>query len=135
VDPAGGTDANSGVTWSAASTNVGWEQRVWTGSATANYLTVFYKVSSPDDVKRSGYFDDGTPAASSGSLQLLVQSDGDGLTLTWPECPGAHLERAESLSVPMSWATVTNQVSVVGGQKSVTLTLSGSAGYFRLVVE
>jgi len=45
------------------------------------------------------------------------------------------LERADSLSVPVSWATVTNQVNVTVGQRSVTLTPTGNAGYYRLVLE
>jgi len=55
--------------------------------------------------------------------------------LMWPECPNARLERAGSLTTPMSWVTVTNQTSVVGGQKTVTLTPTGHTGYFRLVLE
>jgi hypothetical protein len=135
VDPAGGTNTSSGVTWSSGSSSTAWVQRSWTGNATANYLTVYYRVSSPDNVKRNGYFDDGTPAASGGAPQLQVAGNGDSLALVWPECPAAHLERAESLTLPISWSAVTNQVSVAGGQKTVTLTPSGSAGYFRLVME
>ncbi len=134
VDPAGGTNASSGVTWSSASTNAAWVQKTWTGIATTNYLTVFYRVSSPDNVKRNGYFDDTTPAASSAPLQLTAQRSGNNLILTWPECPDARLERAESLVTPMSWTTVPNAANVAGGQKSVTLTPTGNTGYFRLVL-
>jgi hypothetical protein len=135
VNPDGGTNANSGVAWSLATTNVAWAQHTWTGIATASYLTIFYKVTSPDNVKRNGYFDDGTPSGSGGPLQLAVQHAGSDLTLLWPECPSARLEQAGSLTVPMSWATATNQVSTVGGQKSVTLPPTESAGFFRLVRE
>jgi hypothetical protein len=135
VDPAGGTNASSGVVWSSATTNVAWVQKTWTGTAAANYITVFYKVATPDNVKRNGYFDDATPAGSGGALQLVAQREGNTLMLTWPECPNARLERAGSLTAPMSWATATNQVSTVGGQKSVTLTPTDSAGFFRLVSE
>jgi hypothetical protein len=135
VDPAGGTDANSGVVWSLATTNVAWVQKTWTGIATANYLTVFYKVATPDNVKRNGYFDDATPGTSSGLLQLFAYRDGNLLTLTWPECPSAHLEQASSLATPMSWTAATNQVSIAGGQKRVTLTPTENTGFFRLVVE
>jgi hypothetical protein len=114
---------------------VAWVQKTWAGTATANYLTVYYKVASSDNVKRNGYFDDATPGNSTTPLRLSVQLNGNDLTLTWPECPGARLERAGSLTVPMSWATVTNQVSTVGGQKSVTLTPTESAGFFRLALE
>jgi hypothetical protein len=135
VDPAGGTNATSGVTWSSATTDVAWVQKTWVGTATANYLTVFYKVATPDSVKRNGYFDDGTPLGSGGSVQLTVQRAGNDLTLLWPECPAAHLEQADTLTPPMSWTTATNQVSTANGQKSVTLTPTSSAGYFRLVLE
>jgi len=135
VDPAGGTNASSGVVWSTATTNVAWVQKNWTGTATANYLTVFYKVATPDSVKRNGYFDDATPSGSSGSPQLTVLRNGADLTLSWPECPAAHLERANTLTAPASWATATNQVATGGGQKRVTLTPTANAGYFRLVLE
>jgi hypothetical protein len=39
------------------------------------------------------------------------------------------------LAAPVSWATATNQISVVGGQKSVTVKPMWNAGYFRLVLE
>jgi len=135
VDPAGGTNATSGVTWSSASTNVAWVQKAWAGIATANYLTVYCKVTSPDNVKRNGYFDEATLATSSRSLQLDTQRNGNELILTWPECPTARLEQADSWTVPTIWSPVTNQFSVVNGQKNVTLAPTGSAGYFRLVLE
>jgi autotransporter-associated beta strand protein len=135
VDPAGGTNATSGVAWLPASTNVAWVPQSWSGTATASCLTVFYKVTSPDNVKRNGYFDGATLATSSRSLQLATQRNGNELILTWPECPTARLEQADSWTLPMSWATVTNQVSIVSGQKSVTLVPTGSAGYFRLALE
>jgi hypothetical protein len=135
VDPAGGTDPNSGVTWSSGSSSAAWVQKTWTGNATANYLTVYYRVSSPDNVKRNGYFDDGTPGASSGSLQLQAAGTGNALTLIWPECPNSRLEQAGSLTAPANWTTVTNQVSVIAGHKSVTLTPTESAAFFRLAAE
>ncbi len=135
VNPAGGTNANSGVTWSTSTTNVAWVEKTVTVTATSNYITIFYKAASSDSIKRSGYFDDAMPARATAPPRLVAQRNGNTLTLTWPECPGARLEQAGSLSAPISWTTVTNQVSTVGGQKSVTLTPTGSAGYFRLVLE
>jgi hypothetical protein len=67
--------------------------------------------------------------------QLLGQRNGDNLTLTWPEFPSAHLEGAASLTPPVSWVTVTNHVNVGDGQKSVVITPTGGAGYFRLIQE
>jgi len=92
-------------------------------------------VATPDNVKRNGYFDDALPSGSGGGLQLTVQRDGNDLTLLWPECPAAHLERADALTAPIGWAAATNQVTTGGGQKSVTLTPTADAGYFRLVLE
>jgi hypothetical protein len=135
VDPAGGTNATSGVIWSSTTTNVSWVQKTLTGTATANHLTVFYKVASSDTNKRNGYFDDAMPASLTAPLQLVAQRNGEALVLTWPECPGARLEQADTLTAPVSWATATNQINVVGGQKTVTLTPSDNAGFFRLALE
>jgi hypothetical protein len=66
---------------------------------------------------------------------LTVLRAGNDLTLVWPECPASHLERAEALTSPMSWTTATNEVATGGGQKSVTLTPTGSAGYYRLILD
>jgi hypothetical protein len=136
VDPAGGTNANSGVVWSTTTTNVAWVQKTWAGIATADNITVYYKVATPDNVKRNGYFDDGTPFGSGGSLRLMAQLNGNTLTLTWPECPAARLEQTDGLTTPTNWTTATNEVSV-GGQKSVTITPipQSGTGYFRLVLE
>ncbi len=75
------------------------------------------------------------PSTTQQRPQLLAQRNGNNLTLAWPEVPSAHLERAANLTPPVSWTTVTNQASVGGGQKSVTITPMGNAGYFRLVLE
>ncbi len=133
VDPIGGTDG-TGVTWSAGSTNTSWVQQTVAGVATGYYITIYLKVTTTDDAKRNGYFDDVSPAGS-GGLLLNVHGNGNSLTLTWPECPSAHLERAESLSLPTTWTTITNQVSVADGQRTITLAPSGDAGYYRLVLD
>jgi len=134
VDPTGGTNANVGVVWSSVTTNVAWVQKTWTGTPTAGLLTVYLKVASSDTTRRNGYFDDATPG--SGVLPTLtIRRSGNSVTLTWPECPGAHLERADGLTSPVNWTTVTNQATITGGQKSVTLTPTGSVGFFRLVLE
>jgi len=116
---------------------VAWVQKSVTVTATANYITIFYKVASTDSVKRSGYFDDASSAGPGGPLQLSAQRNGNVLTLAWPECPGARLERADFLSGPLAWVAATNQVSHVSGQKTVTLTPlpQVSVGFFRLVQE
>jgi hypothetical protein len=101
----------------------------------ASFSTVYLKVTSSDSNPRTGYFDDASPAMPTEAPQLVAQSDGHTLTLTWAECPNARLERTYSLTMPISWATATNQVSFVGGQKLVTLAPTGSASFFRLVLE
>jgi O-glycosyl hydrolase len=133
VDPAGGTNANSGVTWSAGSTSPAWAQATWTGLPAASYITIYCKVASSDASERNGYFDDATPAPAIGWLQLDVQLNGDALILTWPECPNARLQQASILSPPLNWMTVTNQINVVGGQKTVALTHRESTGLYRLI--
>jgi len=72
------------------------------------------------------------PAAGDNPLQLFVQHNGNELTLTWPECPNAVLEQADGLVAPINWTGVTNEVNIAGGQKTVTITPTGNAGYFRL---
>ena len=62
VDPAGGTNPTSGVTWSSASNSVSWVEKTWTGTTTSNSITVYYRVVSPDGNKRNCYFDDAAPA-------------------------------------------------------------------------
>jgi len=135
VDPTGGTEPNTAVTWSLGTTNVGWVQRTLTGTAAADFITVYCRVSTSDNVKRNGYFDDGTPAEGSNPLELMIQRAGGSATLIWPICPHAHLERADTLAEGAVWTTVTNSVSIVAGQKSVILNPEGGTGYFRLVSE
>jgi len=134
VDPTGGIDG-TGVIWSAGSTNTAWVQQTVAGVATGFYITIYLKVATPDDAKRNGYFDDVTPGSSSGSFQLMAQHDGNDLILIWPECPNAHLECTDSLSQPVTWNTVTNEATVNGGLKSVTIAPTGEAGYYRLVLD
>jgi hypothetical protein len=133
VHPAGDTNAASGVTWTSANSSQTWVQKTWAGVATSNYLTIFYKVATPDNVKRNGYFDDAGPGSS--PLQLAVQAGASGVTLTWPECPGARLEKSIALTTPLTWTTVTNGITAGNGQKSLTISPTESAGFFRLVQE
>jgi hypothetical protein len=132
VDPAGGTNFNKGVVWSSATTNAGWVQKTWTGMATAHALTVYLRVVSADGTLRTGYFDTATPLDLVLPPPVAVQSDAGMLTLTWSECSGAQLEQTGGLA-PANWTTVTNEPTVIGGMKAVTLAPTGSAGYFRLV--
>jgi hypothetical protein len=135
VDAAGGTNAAGPVSWSPAVTNTAWELRTVNGVASADHLTVFCKVATPDNAKRNGYFDDASPASPSVPLPLSVQRSDTGLTLLWPECPNARLERAEMLGANAVWTTVTNVPAATAGWKRVTLPLTEEAGFFRLALE
>lgn len=66
-------------------------------------------------------------------LRLSAELNGNVLRLTWPEFPNALLERAASLTPPISWSAVTNAPAVTNGVKTLTLPIQGDAGYFRLV--
>jgi len=133
VDSTGGTDPNTGVAWSVGTTNASWTQQTVAVTSGADYMTVFLKVAAADNNKRNGYFDDAAPAASTAAPQLTVHQSGNNLILTWPECPPTRLERADSLGLP--WLTATNQITVNAGQNSITIPLTGNAGYFRLALE
>jgi hypothetical protein len=137
VDPGGGTSANSGVTWSSTTTNAAWTQKTVTGTATSDFITVYFRVASSDGNKRNGYFDTAAPGLPAGLSLLAAQSNGNSLTLTWPACPSARLEQTDSLLPTTIWAPVTNQVSMIGDQKVVTLTptAQSATGFLRLVRE
>jgi len=137
VDPAGGTNAASGVVWSSSSTDAAWVQKTLAGTATADHLTVYLRVESLDVNKRNGYFDDALPGVATAPPQLAAELSGAGLTLSWPECPGARLEQTDSVLPPANWTTVTNPISITGGWKSVTLfpPPQSGVGFFRLMLE
>ena len=67
--------------------------------------------------------------------RLAAQFSGGALMLSWPEAPTAHLESAAALTPPVAWATNSAPVTIVGGQKRVTLTPTGPQTYYRLVLE
>jgi len=135
VDPAGDTNAASDVIWSSVTTNVAWVQKTVAGTASADYLTVYFKVTSLDVNKHNGYFDDAMPGVSTEPLELAAQRNGSALTLTWRECPNARLERAGGMLPPLIWTSVTNPASIINGQKTVTLMPTETADFFRLVRE
>jgi hypothetical protein len=134
VDSAGGTNANSGVTWTLAHTNASWIQKSWTGTALSDFMTVYCRVESADSAKRNGYFDAAAPASRTVPPQLSVQRNGDILTLTWPACPGALLEYAESLTGPVHWVVIYVQGGS-GDQRSMNFALTKGMAFFRLVLE
>lgn len=65
------------------------------------------------------------------SLSLAVVSPGE-LILAWPtNATGFSLEQNTDLSA-LSWAGVTNAITVVGDQNQVTIQTSGEQAFFRL---
>jgi hypothetical protein len=136
VDPGGGTDATgAGVIWSSVTTNAGWVQKSWTGTPTANVLTVFFKIASADGTPRSGYFDDAAPSVSSGAPPLAYQRSGSLITLSWSQCPATRLEQALGLGSPTYWTPATNAVSLSGGRKTVSLAPTLKSAFYRLALE
>jgi hypothetical protein len=71
VDPSGGTNPNSGVTWSTATTSVSWVQKSVTITAASDLITIYYKVADTDNNKHNGYFDDAAPACTAGPTITL----------------------------------------------------------------
>jgi hypothetical protein len=115
-----------------------WAIRTVTGLITGTPYTFKVQARYSSTIPQPTSLGDGStlaPTATQPPLQLQAQRSGNNLTLTWPELPGAHLEQTASLTPPIGWVTATNQVSTGGGQKSVTITPAGNAGYYRLVLE
>jgi hypothetical protein len=131
VDPAGGTSATSGGIWSSATTNVV-DQESWTGTPTANSLTVFLKVASTDSNPRNGCFDDAAPSLASVPNAKLLRNS---LTRVGPQCPPTRLEQAVGLTSPPTWTPATNPVSVSVGRKILTITPALHSAFFRLALD
>lgn len=135
VDPTGGTNAQSGVNWSSPHNAPSWTQKTVTGQAAADFITVYLRVASTDNVRRNGYFDALQPALGAGETRLSAHRLGDWLELSWPECPLARLEYATNLTGPVFWQTLANLPSISDGRRSVALPLGPGTAFFRLVAE
>jgi hypothetical protein len=134
VDPAGGTNPDQGAVWTSGNANSFWARQTWTGMAAADHLTIYLKVTVPEDtLKRNAYFDALT--ATDQHPRLRADWDGTVLTLTWPDCPSARLEYAPDLTLPPAWTAVTNLPVSLDGLNRVTLSPPASAGFFRLVLD
>jgi hypothetical protein len=143
----GGGGYTLGTHWVQASGTVGtttfwqsevaWAARTVTGLATGTPYTFKVQARYSSTVTQPTSLGAGTTLAPQAPQppQLLAQRDGTNLTVSWPESTSGHLERAGSLSQPLSWFTDTNQVTIAGGQKRVTITPAGGGGYYRLVLE
>jgi hypothetical protein len=127
----------------SVSTAVAWQSAAAWGTKTVTSLATGTPYTFKAQARYSATYAQPTSLGAGATLvplavpvpQLAIQRSGDALRLTWPESPSARLEQAGSLAAPVIWVTATNQVTVVGGQKSVTVTPTGSAGYYRLVLE
>jgi hypothetical protein len=86
-------------------------------------------------VASSRYVGTVTTNAPNASLRLVLQRNGEALTLNWPECPCARLEQTASPIPPVNWTAVTNGVTAGNGQKRLALPPTTRAGFFRLVAE
>jgi len=70
---------------------------------------------------------------STATPTLAVAFSNTNLTLSWPlASAGFALQTAPSLSSAL-WTTVPTPPQIVGGQWQVTFSLSGSAGFYRLM--
>jgi hypothetical protein len=121
-------------------TDAAWAVKTVTGLATGTAYTFKVQARYSGTLTQPTSLGGGAtlaPTSTQQPPQLVVQRNGNGLTFTWPELPVAHLERAESLTPPISWTADTNQASVGGGQKSVTIAPipQSGTGYYRLVLE
>jgi len=72
VDPTGGTDSRSGVIWSSSSNSASWVQKTWTGTASSNSITVYFRAASVEGSKRNCYFDDATLLSGAAPTSTLA---------------------------------------------------------------
>jgi hypothetical protein len=64
---------------------------------------------------------------------LNTRASGNKLILTWPaSATGFVLQSTPDLAAPVTWVDSTNQPAVLGGQFTVTNTISTSVQYYRL---
>jgi uncharacterized repeat protein (TIGR03803 family) len=67
-------------------------------------------------------------------LLRITQSQESFFKLTWPgELPGFQIELAKSLSPPIQWSAITNQSLLINGQFSVTLPVTTTNAFYRLI--
>lgn len=95
------------------------------GANTPNEVNFYTVLSHPTPAE-----DPTTPVGGGAAPTLKVTQAGGSLTLSWPiASSGFTLQKASSLSAPISWTAVTGVAN-----NSVSLTTSGSSSqYFRLV--
>jgi RHS repeat-associated protein len=80
---------------------------------------------------KNTFFVEGLPAAT--GPRLSWSSVGRTLTLSWPSsATGYLLQSTSNLADAATWNSVTNSVTVVGDQNTVTVDLTGQGRFFRL---
>ena len=143
----GGGSYTLGTHWIQANGTVGataawqteatWATRTVTGLVTGTPYTFKVQARCSSAITQPTSLGAGTTLAPQTMPlpKILVQRDGNDLTLSWPEFPDAQLEQATNLTAPVNWTPVTNQVITAGGQKSVAIVPTGISGYYRLVLE
>jgi hypothetical protein len=68
------------------------------------------------------------------NLPLSVGLTNGNAVVSWPLAPtGFQLQSATDLTPPVSWASVTNAVSIANNQNVVTLPIGGGNQFFRLI--
>jgi len=70
-------------------------------------------------------------SSSAPTLQAAVA--GTNLTLSWPLASASFVLQSATNLASGSWTNLPSPAQIVGGQWQLTLPLSGTMGYFRLV--
>jgi hypothetical protein len=68
-----------------------------------------------------------------GGPTLNVVDNGSSIEISWPDQPGSVLQYNTDLSQPLGWVPVTEPPLLLNGQAVVSLPLTNSAAFFRLV--
>ncbi len=119
-------------------TDAAWATKTVAGLTTGTPYTFKIQARYSSALTQPTSFGAGT-TLSPQPLEFKLQSAWDTLKrelqLSWPESPASHLEGTTNLTPPTIWSAVTNQVTIAGGRKSVTIIPTGSSGYYRLILE
>jgi len=93
-----------------------------------------YNVALPDSARQSleaglrvKYLGLAPPAVG------VSVADNGGITYTWPSIPGFNLYSATNLTAPVVWSLVTNPPVSANGTNTLTVGVTGAAGFFKLI--
>ena len=68
------------------------------------------------------------------TMSMSASETNNQVVVSWPVAPtGFQLQSAGSFNPPVSWATVTNAVTITTNQNLVSLPVSGGSQFFRLI--